>query len=103
MWEVDYPAEGETCQGQQADSSCKSIYLPKCVDRNVYCNPFTFPANSSASKSLVDNNYLKVGSSIKFTCPIDFWYFNYSVPQNLVSYYYSHNIKNTTVICNEYG
>jgi hypothetical protein len=73
------------------------------VDRNVYCTPVSVPANSTSVKYPVDGNPLKLGASLKFTCTQQFWYFNYSLPQNLVSYYYSNNINTTTLKCNIYG
>jgi hypothetical protein len=103
MWEVDYPAEGETCLSQQDDKSCKSIYIPKCVDRNVYCTPVTVPANSSVIQLPVGGSLVRMGASVRFTCTADNWFFNYSVPSNLTSFYYSTNIKTTTLTCNPYG
>ncbi len=103
MWEVDYPADGETCQGLQSDGSCKSISIPKCVDRNVYCNAVAFPANATIAKLPVDGNIQKLGAVLKFTCPIAYWFFNYSIPKNLISYYYSNNINVTTLTCNTHG
>jgi len=44
-----------------------------------------------------------LGTSIKFQCPLKNWYFNYSVPANLTSFYYSKNINNSTLTCNAFG
>ena len=48
-----------------------------------------------------ENEY-EYGTEIQFTCPNYKHYFDYSVPDNLVSFYYSTNINTTTLTCNEY-
>ena len=105
-WEVDHPKQGETCLSQQPDGSCKSVYIPSCVDRTVYCSsPLPNPKNSNFTFLVQPNpnNLLQLGTSFSISCPIEHWYFNYSVPKNLTSYYYSNNINNTTLSCNKYG
>ena len=103
FWEVDHPAEGETCLGQQPNNTCQAVAIPKCVDRNVYCSAVPAPANASVLTLPVDNNPQKVGTVIQFTCPDRNWFFNYSVPANLISFYYSTNINVTSVTCNTHG
>ena len=51
FWVVDNIMDGTdgTCQGKQSDGSCLSLFLPDCVDRNVYCSTPTTPANSTTS------------------------------------------------------
>ena len=97
--------KGETCMSQQIDGSCKSIAIPSCVDRMVYCSKLPLPKNST-TEILNETNpksMLQLGTSVRFTCPGKNWYFNYSFPKNLVSFYYSTNINNMTLTCNIYG
>ena len=106
FWEVDYSVSGSggTCQSMQPDGSCTSVYIPACVDRTVYCNPLTTPGNSSKSILAQPNplNQVELGTSMRFTCPLPNYYFNYSVPSNLTSFFYSTNINSTTLTCNKY-
>ena len=83
----------------------KFYIFSACVDRTVYCTPLSAPANST--KSIISqpniNNLVELGTSVKYTCTLPNWYFNYSVPANLTSFYYSTNINNSTLTCNIYG
>jgi len=59
---VDYPMEGETCLGKQSDGSCQTVYIPDCVDRNVYCSNVSTPARQvcglySKSFTIVINDH----------------------------------------------
>ena len=66
---------------------------------------FKFSANTSKS-ILAQPNPLSetiLGTSIRFTCSDRNWYFNYSVPVDLKSFYYSTNYNNSTMTCNPYG
>jgi hypothetical protein len=105
FWEADNSMKGETCLSQQADGSCKSIAIPSCVDRTVYCSKLPAPKNSTIINLNGTNpkNLPQLGTSVRFTCPSKNWYFNYSIPGNLMSFYYSTNINNMTLTCNIYG
>ena len=105
FWEADNSMKGETCLRQQADGPCKSIAIPSCVDRTVYCSNLPTPKNSTIITVNVTNpkNQSQLGSSIRMTCPDGNWYFNYAIPKNLTSFYYSTNINTTTLTCNIYG
>lgn len=96
---------GETCIGPQADGSCSDVYIPDCVDRTIYCNPL--PSFSNAAVDILNEpdplspNILN--SSYRLTCTGDNHYFDYSVPTDLVSFYYSTNINETTLTCLKEG
>ena len=105
FWEPDYFIEGETCINKQPDGSCEKIFIPECVDRNIYCNDVPTPTDSSktiisqpnpASEKVFD-------TVIEFSCPSINWYFDYSLPDPFVSFYYSTNIAKATITCNAYG
>lgn len=84
---------------------CSTTPLPLSPDRMVYCTNLTTPGNST--KKIVNQpnlqNEIQMETSITYTCPLEYWYFNYSVPDNLTSFYYSRNINTTTLTCNNYG
>ena len=107
FWDPDYFIEGETCVNKQPNGGCEKIYIPACVDRNVYCTDVTTPTD--ASRTLLEQpNYLseKVYSTmIEFNCAPkgSQWYFDYALPEPFISFYYSTNIPKATVTCNEYG
>ena len=48
------------------------------------------------------SSLVQVGTSVRFTCDNHDWFFDYSVPKDIVSYYYSTNIDSTTLTCNVY-
>ena len=103
-WEYDNGIDGETCINEQPDGTCETIVIPDCQDRSVYCKPLATPANSS--KYIIEqpnaDNEFEYGTKIQFTCPQYSHYFDYSVPEDLVSFFYSTNINTTTLSCNEY-
>ena len=103
-WEYNAGIDGETCINQQPDGTCERIVIPECHDRSIYCKPLVTPGN--ASKELIvqpnPDNELEYLTKIQFTCPQTGHYFDYAVPPDLVSFYYSTNIKTTTLTCNEY-
>ena len=96
---------GETCIGPQPDGTCLEVYIPDCVDRTIYCNPL--PSFENATVELL--NEPEVGSpnlldtSYNLTCQEKNNYFDYSVPANLVSFYYSTNINEMTLTCLKEG
>ena len=97
--------DGETCLGKQQDGSCQAIFIPDCVDRNVYCSNVPTPTESTKSITVpaASNGLSTVGTSFSFVCPQNNFFFDYSLPKNLTSYYYSNNINTSTVTCNIYG
>lgn len=102
-WEYDNGIDGETCINEQPDGTCGKIVIPECVDRSVYCKPLTTPGG--AVKELIeqpntDNEY-EYGTKIQFTCPLPSHYFDYSVPSDLISFFYSTNINTTILTCND--
>ena len=105
FWLADYQAPNETCFDPQSDGSCKQIYIPDCVDRTVYCSQLPSPKDAVMTVLTQTNsrNLSQLGTSVMFSCPLEDWYFNHSTPLNLTSYFYSTNIKNTTLTCNIYG
>ena len=105
FWLADYQAPNETCFDSQTDGSCKEIFIPDCVDRTVYCSQLPYPENANLTvlTQTDSKNLSQLGTSLMFSCPLENWYFNYSTPHNLTSYFYSNNIKNTTLTCNIYG
>lgn len=104
-WVSDvYANSGETCVNKLSDGSCQSIFIPDCEDRNVYCSSLQKPANASKAFLAQPVPGLNIfGTVVTFTCTNRNWYFNYSVPANLVSYYYSNNMNTATLTCNSFG
>ena len=103
-WEYDNGIEGETCINKQPDGTCERVFIPDCHDRSVYCKSLTTPGN--ATKALIaqpniDNEY-EFGTKIQFTCQQHKHYFDYSVQEDLVSFFYSTNINQITLTCNEH-
>jgi hypothetical protein len=47
-------------------------------------------------------NLIQLGTSVRLTCSNQNWFFDYQVPVNLTSFYYSNNIKSATLTCNIY-
>ena len=104
LWQPDYQIEGETCVNKQSEG-CEKIYIPECVDRNIYCKNVTTPINASRlikeqPNPPSENVYNTV---IQFKCQEINWYFDYKLPEPFISYYYSTNIAETTLTCNAYG
>jgi hypothetical protein len=67
---------------------------------------FSF-ASANATKSVIaqpnPQSQTILGTTIRFTCSLRNWYFNYSVPKDLVSFYYSTNYNSSVLTCNGYG
>ena len=95
---------GETCIGPQADGSCEQVVIPSCVDRSIHCNPI--PGNSTLNAEITwvsgpaESIPTLFETIFTFECTERNHYFNFSVPPDLISYYYSNNINLTTVACN---
>ena len=73
------------------------IYIPKCVDRTVYCSELPEPADAKRITLVRQNeNHLReLGTKVQFKCETENWFFDHEVPDDLVSFYYSTNIANT--------
>ena len=103
-WEYDNGIEDETCINNQPDGTCERIALAECVDRSVYCKPLSTPEN--ATKALIvqpnSENEYENGTEVQFTCPQSEHYFDYSIPADLVSFFYSTNINTITLSCNDF-
>ena len=48
-----------------------------------------------------ENDY-EYGTEVQFTCPQSKHYFDYSIPADLVSFFYSTNINTITLSCNKF-
>ena len=103
-WEYDYGIEDSTCVGKQPDGTCETIVIPDCEDRSVLCQPLPNPGNSSKEilKQPNAENEVEYGTEIKFTCSNYKHYFDYSIPDDLTSFFYANNINETTLRCNEF-
>ena len=103
-WEYDFGIDGSTCVGQQPDGSCESIVIPHCEDRSVECEPLSLP--DGAIKEIIRQpnieNEIEFQTEIQFTCQGSQHYFNYSVPDDFTSFYYTNNIDTITLKCNEF-
>ena len=104
-WEYSDGIEGSTCVNKQPDGTCEKIVIPDCVDRNVYCKELDTPANATREVLYQPNsdNERVFETKIKLECNQYEHYFDYNVPPDLVSFYYSTNIKTTILTCNEYS
>ena len=105
FWNVNHQIDGETCINPQPDGSCEKIFIPECVDRNVYCNELTTPTD--AAKSILNQpnpiSERVYDTVIEYSCPQTNWYFDYNLPVPFISFYYSTNIDKATLTCNSYG
>ena len=99
--------EGETCSSAKTDEMwCKSVVQPNCVDRTVRCGALQSVFGGADKELLAEPNpddHTEYGTSIRLTCPQRNYYFDFSVPSDLVSYFYSNNINETVITCNRDG
>ena len=105
FWKADFQIEDQTCVNKQDGGGCEYIFIPDCVDRNVYCSDLPLPANATKTianspSNSSENIYTTV---VELECNDKNWYFNYSLPDPFVSFFYSTNIAKMTMVCNEYG
>ena len=105
FWDVDYQIEGETCINKQPSGACEKLFIPECVDRNVYCSDLSTPTDSSRlilnqPNPLSEKVY---STKIELSCPEINWYFDYALPTPFISFYFSTNINKATFTCNQYG
>lgn len=107
FWEVIGGIEGETCLESNHSSElwCKNVTLFPCADRTILCNPLPSFLNTTVQmlQEPETGNFTVFNTSISLTCPNENFYFDYSVPANLVSFFYSTNINETTLTCNKDG
>ena len=107
VWHVTGGILGETCATSENSTElwCRNVTLFPCVDRTIHCNNIpTFLNNQVEILDEPEPGILTVwNTSLSLTCPTLNWYFDYSVPANLVSFYYSNNINQTTLTCNKDG
>lgn len=100
---------GDSCQDDGEDfEKCLSPEIPSCIDTNIYCRtPPGAPQDgvrTDTNRPVVEDGYDNFnGTEIVYTCPTLNWYFDYILPDPFVSYFYSTNINNITIKCNEDG
>ena len=105
FWEVLGGVEGETCSssGHATEHWCKSVQIFPCVDRTIHCNAIPSFLNNEVTilNEEEEGSLTILGTSIGLTCTGENYYFDFSVPDDLVSFYYSNNVNETTITCNK--
>jgi hypothetical protein len=108
VWTVDRGVAGETCTDYKDDDSelwCQYVRIPDCVDRTVRCTEPPTPAK--ALKTITQYSQTgeidELGTSIDYTCPDRLHYFDYPVAEPFISFYYTNNINDINVTCNDDG
>jgi hypothetical protein len=104
---------GVNVTNQFYENCCKKDYLFTNKKKLIFLQKFTTFA--SVVLIIVFDNFLRVilsqpnplnliqlGTSVRLTCLNQNWFFDYQVPANLTSFYYSNNIKSATLTCNIY-
>ena len=104
FWEITGGVEGDICpESDHADNWCKDVTIAPCVDRTVHCNaiPSFLNNNVTLLNEPREGSLTIVGTSIVLSCTEENFYFDYSVPNDLISFHYSNNVKLTTITCNK--
>ena len=107
-WAIANGMRGENCVSSThaTDNICKDVWQPQCVDRTIRCNPLQENFGITDVEILSAPNpsdLTEAGTDIKLSCLNHNYYFDFSVPEDLVSFYYSNNINVTTMYCNKDG
>lgn len=105
-WAVENGIRGENCQDSvhATENVCETVVQPECVDRTIRCNPLqnTFHRTDVEQINTPNPNDLtEYGTELKLSCPNTNYYFDFSVPDDLISFYYSLNINVTSLFCNK--
>ena len=107
-WLITDGVRGENCDPSldANDNVCQDVTQPQCVDRTIRCT--ALPTNfGNADISVINapnpDDPTEYGTVIQWTCLGRNHYFNFSVPDDLISFYYSNNINVTTLTCNRDG
>ena len=98
--------QGENCaESEHANPTwCKNFYQPLCVDRTIRCNNLQRSFGSADAQYLDEPNsrdHSEWGTRLQLTCLEKNFFFDFSVPDDLISFYYSNNINITTMYCNK--
>lgn len=106
-WTISNGVIGESCPSSShpTDNVCSEISQPLCVDRTIRCTPLPdFGISDVAVLNAPNSDDLtEFGTIIQVTCLGRNHYFDFSVPDDLISFYYSTNINQTTFTCNRDG
>ena len=97
FWDVDNFVEGETCINPQPNSGgCEKIYIPECVDRNIYCKDVIITSSENITKEPVErpdsNSELVYGTVYDYGCKHNM-VFDYSLPDPFISFFYRYEIQ----------
>ena len=99
--------DGESCTQSENDTAlwCEHFLSPMCVDRTIRCAAPPLPPNTNITFIVAPNpdDYSEVNTTIHYFCPEDKHYFNYPVGPDFVSYYYSTNLNDIKMTCNNDG
>ena len=76
-----------------------------CVDRTVQCSilPSFLNIDVEYLHGQVEDEVPLWNTTVQLTCSEENYYFDFPVPDDLVSFHYSNNINSTTLACNEFG
>ena len=84
--------EGETCINPQPNAGgCEKIYIPECVDRNIYCKDIIHTSLENSTKTILNqpnsNSELVYDTVIEYGCLYK-GVFDYSLPDPFISFFY---------------
>ena len=103
-WSVSNGLE-EICVGRQPDGRCKTLNIPDCEDRTIRCSavPNLWNGVKVILNEIDPDDHTVYGTRFTVGCTEKNFYFDYSVPDDLISFYFSNNINLTTFYCNMNG
>jgi len=107
-WVVQNGIIGETCTnfyGNDSQLWCANPNIPDCADRTINCTipPTPEGASISITNNGDPNNIREYLTTLNFTCPLNYYAFDYPVGSKFTSYYFTNNINTTVATCNKDG
>ena len=103
-WTVQNGINGETCANKNSNSNelwCEDVFIPECVDRSILCT--TPPIPKRAEMIISERPNIKTyeyKTEIHYKCQ-ERYHFDYPVPNDFISFYYTENINEINVRCTE--
>jgi hypothetical protein len=107
LWQITNSPIGGSCTGNTGTvEKCAQPVIPACVDRNAYCTaPPDIPAfarRDDLYRPLQD--WINVpDTKLRYYCAQNNWAFGYKTDPTAPSFYFTKNINNITITCNEKG
>ena len=106
-WTVENGINGETCADKNVEDDelwCEDVVIPECVDRAILCTPPPMPARANIIyNKRPDPQRFEFKTEIQYQCPDRNHYFDYPVPDDFISFYYTDNIDTIDISCTQDG